>query len=131
MKFGIGMDYRLIIAGGRDFDNFTLLCAEADKIVRKRVGVEIVEGEAPGGADALSRKYAELRHLPLKPFKAEWEDFGRAAGPKRNEKMAQYAHGCLCFWDGKSPGTRSMIKLAKRYKLDLLVLNYDGVLQAV
>jgi hypothetical protein len=108
MKFGIGMDYRLIIAGGRDFDNFTLLCAEADKIVRKRVGVEIVEGEAPGGADALSRKYAE-----------------------RNEKMAQYAHGCLCFWDGKSPGTRSMIKLAKRYKLDLLVLNYDGVLQAV
>ena len=51
--------------------------------------------------------------IPVKRVPANWEKFGRSAGHRRNAEMAQYADGLVAFWDGLSPGTRSMIDLAK------------------
>ena len=46
-------------------------------------------------------------------FPADWNRFGRTAGPKRNKQMANYANTLVAFWDGKSRGTKNMIDLAK------------------
>ena len=60
----------------------------------------------------------------MKEFKADWVKYGKAAGPIRNEEMAKYADACIVFWDGKSPGAKSMIALAKKYELKLRVIYY-------
>ena len=52
--------------------------------------VEIISGHAPG-ADTLGEKFAKAYGYPLKIFLAEWNKYGKAAGPIRNEEMAKYA----------------------------------------
>ena len=41
-------------------------------------------------------------------FLADWETHGKAAGPIRNKKMAEYADRLLLIWDGESRGSKSM-----------------------
>ncbi len=109
---------KLIIAGGRDFNDYDLIRNEADKFISELdpASVIIVSGGAKG-VDALGEKYARANNFKIEIFKADWSKFGRAAGPKRNELMAQSASHLLAFWNGKSKGTKSMISLAKREKL--------------
>lgn len=38
--------------------------------------------------------------------------------------MAKYADAAIIFWDGKSHGTKSMIKLSKKQQLMLHVHKY-------
>lgn len=116
---------KIIVAGGRDFKNYTLLKETLDKLLRKRSPeeVEIVCGEA-AGADSLGKKYAIEKGMDVASFPADWDGHGRAAGPIRNGQMADYATHCLCFWDGRSKGTKNMINQAKQRNLKLLVINY-------
>lgn len=117
---------KVIIAGGRDFEDYELLKAELNLILCIRVmreDLEIVSGGAKG-ADALGERYAKEYNVPVKVFKADWNKHGKAAGPIRNAEMAKYAQGCIVFWDGKSNGTWNMIQAARNHSLILYIINY-------
>jgi hypothetical protein len=117
---------RIIIAGGRDFNDYELLKGTMDRLLRKRSAdeVEIVCGEAPG-ADSLGKRYAIENGMSVASFPADWDGHGRAAGPIRNGQMADYATHCVCFWDGRSKGTKNMINQAKQRNLHLKVVQYS------
>lgn len=88
--------------------------------------IEIISGHAPG-ADALGERFAKSYGYPLTIFPAEWNKYGKAAGPIRNEKMAKYAaeadRGILvAFPIEESSGTMNMIKLAKQYGLEVNIV---------
>ena len=108
---------RIIVAGGRDFNDYELLSAELIKYIREiapdaeRDGVAIVSGAA-AGADTLGARFARLNHMPLHVYPAEWDIYGKLAGFRRNKIMARNADYLLAFWDGKSSGTLHMIKEA-------------------
>ena len=61
-------------------------------------------------------------------FSVAWDRYGDSAGYRCNAEMAKYAseaYGVLiAFWDGQSRGTKHMIDLAKRYGLEVHVVNY-------
>jgi hypothetical protein len=116
---------KIIVAGGRDFDDEELLFDIMDKILNKREPheVQIVSGKAKG-ADRLGEKYAAARGIDVKEFPAQWDVHGVAAGPIRNEEMAEYANACVCFWDGRSKGTNDMIKRAKAHGLRFKEVRY-------
>lgn len=63
-------DYRVIIAGCRNFYNYVTL-----------------------------KERCELHP-------ADWERLGKAAGPIRNEEMAEIADALIAFWDGQSRVTK-------------------------
>jgi len=119
--------YRIIVAGGRDFKNYDLLKKNLDEIFiyfrEQKKDFEIVSGLAKG-ADTLGKKYGEDNGIHVEEFPANWDEYGRSAGYKRNEQMAIYADICICFWDGKSRGTKHMMDLSKRHGLSLFVVNY-------
>lgn len=50
----------------------------------------------------------------IETYPANWKSFGKKAGPIRNKHMADIGDFFICFWDGHSPGTRSMIELIKQ-----------------
>jgi len=107
---------KVIIAGCRNFTDYELLKEYADKILQnvvQRESIEIVSGGAKG-ADELGELYAKERGFVLTRFPAEWDKYGRAAGPKRNELMGDYADALIAFWDGKSRGTKHMIEYARK-----------------
>ena len=124
-----GNQARIIVAGGRDFNNYILLSETMDAVLERYTlsEVQIVSG-CCRGADALGELYAKEHGIPLKRFPADWLAYGKAAGPVRNRKMAEYASegegALIAFWDRKSRGTASMIRLAKKYGLQTKIITY-------
>jgi hypothetical protein len=116
--------FKCIVAGGRSFDDYEHLKATLDLYLCLKTNIEIVSGGA-SGADKLGERWANEKGIDIKLFPADWDTYGRAAGPIRNEEMAKYADACIVFWDGKSKGTLSMIESAKRYKLKLVIESYE------
>jgi predicted Rossmann fold nucleotide-binding protein DprA/Smf involved in DNA uptake len=117
--------FRVIIAGSRYFNNYELLKKQCDLILQNRQpNVIVISGKARG-ADSLGERYAKERGYQIIEFPADWNRYGRRAGPKRNELMAQNADGLIAFWDGKSKGTANMINLANRYGLKVAIVRTD------
>ena len=127
------MKYNIIIAGSRDFSNYTIVKKSLKNfLISKQTSDKptIICGMARG-ADMLGYRLAKEFKLPLKEFPADWSRFGKCAGYIRNEQMAKYAqeHGngvLFAFWDGRSKGTKLMIGLAKKYNLDIHIFNFEG-----
>ena len=117
---------RVIIAGTRTFSDYDLLCERVDDLLAKCKDkeIEIVSGGAKG-ADALGERYAEEHGLPCKVFPADWDKYGKAAGPIRNKQMAEYADACIVFWDGKSRGTNNMITEVRGRQCETCIFYYD------
>lgn len=119
-------EFRVIVAGGRDFDDYELLKSNLDSAlrnIRKRKDVIIVSGAARG-ADSLGERYAKEEGLRLESFPANWKEHGNKAGPIRNIEMAKVANALVAFWDQKSRGTDHMIRVAKRMDLKVRIINY-------
>jgi len=114
---------KVIIAGGRDFNDFNLLCKKCDFLLQNQKEIEVVSGTARG-ADQLGEKYANERDYKITRFPANWDKYKKAAGYIRNEEMAKYADALIAFWDGKSKGTEHMINLAKQYNLKVKTCKY-------
>ncbi len=101
----------------------------------------LIHGACPVGADKHADDTAKETGIQVIRFPAKWKWFGKSAGNIRNEQMIvegkpDYAY---CFWDGKSPGTRNMIKLLVQHKIahevipatgaeDAVMLGYDLIL---
>jgi len=119
---------KVIIAGGRDFKEYQLLCDTCDKVLKNQQLVQIVSGGAKG-ADALGEKYAEANGYNVKKFSADWDNLGKKAGPIRNAAMSDYADCLIAFWDGESKGTKHMIDFAKTDGLKVRVVKYKPIIQ--
>ena len=126
-------ELRIIIAGSRDFNDYELLKKSAIEIITKKTMLpdltRIVSGGARG-ADTLGERFANEMGLEITRFIPNWDGLGKRAGYVRNAEMAKFAveddnDGMLiAFWDGQSRGTKHMIDLAKRYGLEVHVVNY-------
>lgn len=115
---------RVVIAGCRYYNTYK----EAKKYIdycisniRKEYTIIIVSGCAKG-ADALGERYAKENGFMVEKYPADWKTYGNSAGPIRNKKMAKICDYVICFWDGKSAGTKSMIKYAKEYEKPLRII---------
>ena len=106
-------EYRLVVAGSRDFDDYALLSAELDKLLAGKKNITIVSGTARG-ADRLGERYATEHNLRIERFPAEWEKYHKGAGPIRNMKMVQSADAVIVFWDNESSGTKNIIECARK-----------------
>jgi hypothetical protein len=79
---------RVIVAGTRSFCN--------DAVVREAIvasGFRITEIVSGGskGVDESAERIAAENAIPLRRFPANWREYGRSAGPKRNLEMSVYA----------------------------------------
>lgn len=109
---------KVIVAGSRHFTDYTAVKSALDYYLSNQKEVEIVSGCAQG-ADSLGEQYARENGLPVKRFPADWETYGRAAGPIRNKQMAEYADALVLFWNGSSPGSKNMLENAKKMNIKI------------
>lgn len=113
---------KTIIAGSRDISNYAFI---EKAIVESGFEVSLVLSGCARGVDQLAEKWAEKNNVPVYKFPPDWKKYKRGAGPVRNRQMAEFAEACIVLWDGKSPGTKNMISLAKKYGLSLFVFRID------
>jgi len=114
---------KVIIAGGRKFNDYNLLKKSLNNILKNSSDIEVVSGKAYG-ADQLGERYANQYGYKLTQFSANWSLYGKSAGYQRNKQMAEYATHLVAFWDGKSRGTKHMIDLATEYCLKIRTIIY-------
>ena len=119
----------MIVAGGRTFQDYALLCAHLDRITAEIPGkIELISGHAPG-ADTLGERYAREHKIKLRVFQARWDLYGKAAGVLRNQQMMEYALRrsaiAVFFWDGSSRGTRDAIRRALKAGIDTRIIRIE------
>ena len=117
---------KFIIAGGRNFNNRTIMFPILSKYI-DNLKDTIISGDAQG-TDMLGIEWANALGIPVQHFPAKWEKYGKSAGFIRNSEMAEHADALIAFWDGKSKGTAHMIKTMKSKWKKYWVFNYSGEL---
>lgn len=119
----------ILICGTRTFDLGLIMPYVMAPVILPIVkDIQIIEGGADG-ADYRGRLMAQYYGWPYKTYEADWDKYGKSAGPKRNEQMAQYCSlfrisHCFAFWDGKSRGTANMILQATNYGMQVHTHRY-------
>jgi hypothetical protein len=81
---------RVLVCGGRDFTDQTLLERTLHGLHRARVFTALIEGDAPG-ADRMAGAWAEVQGIDHEVFRADWAGRGTKAGPIRNQQMLEEA----------------------------------------
>ena len=116
--------YRVIIAGSRDFSDYNILREQCNAVLADKSQTHqiIIVSGAARGADRLGEQYAAERGYAISRKPADWNKYGRAAGPIRNEEMAKEADALIAFWDGESRGTKNMIELASKHHLESIII---------
>jgi len=113
---------RILVCGDRNFTDYELLCDvlqdyNSDKTV-------IIEGGA-SGADSLARQWAIERYIDFKEYPADWEKYGKAAGPIRNKQMLDEGKPelVITFLAKDSKGTKNMIEQATKANVPVKMIN--------
>ena len=117
------MEVKIVVAGSREYTNYNEAKKFIDKCIsriRKNNKIIIISGGARG-ADTLGEEYAKENGFKIERYLADWETYGKSAGPIRNKMMAQNCNYVICFWDGKSAGTKTMIEYAKQYNKEMRI----------
>lgn len=108
------------IIGSRDYAWPENVVEAVEYLCVEHPGWKLVSGAARGpdkwAADAARERDVRVLELP-----ADWS-LGRGAGFLRNHEIIGRADVVIAFWDGKSPGTRHSIGLARAQRKQLLVV---------
>lgn len=101
---------KLIVCGGRDWADAGAVNRVLSVAHERRNIAMIITGGAKG-ADSLAARWAHANGVPYLTVPANWERFGDAAGPIRNQWMLdQVVDGVIAFPGGR--GTAHMVGIA-------------------
>jgi len=115
---------RVLVTGGRDFDNESLLEAALDKLHEVYKFDVLIHGNAKG-ADFLADFWAKSNDINVISCPADWETYGYAAGTVRNKKMLveHKPELVIAFSGGK--GTANMVSIAEKAGVKIIKINEE------
>lgn len=102
---------KIIVCGGRRYSDANFAHRYLDGLDERQGPLTIITGSKKG-ADGLACDWAAWRLRPLLVIEADWDSYGKQAGPIRNRLMvtSQRPDAVIAFPGGK--GTSNMIKTA-------------------
>lgn len=122
----------VIVCGGRSFANYPAVEKYLDMLHAIFRFDLVIHGDNKGhqgkpGADQLADRWATSRHVDVKKFWAEWDKYGKSAGPIRNRIMIILGkpHVVIAFPGGK--GTRNMMLQAGDHGIKVIDLSKEDV----
>ena len=113
---------RVLVCGGRFFNKKELLTKVLDNLHKSTPIEVIIEGDAPG-ADRLAGYWARKNKIDDLKFKADWDKFGRSAGPIRNRLMLKEGKPDMVIAFEGGAGTANMIKISKEANVQVEEIN--------
>lgn len=118
-------EYRILVCGGRDYDDAERLVKELDIIVAEYVPKDarlvLIHGGAHG-ADAIAESWAEWHNLDIMAFPADWDRYGRAAGVIRNAQMLEEGQPDLVVAAPGGTCTANMVRQAQAAGIPTIIL---------
>ena len=118
---------RVLVCGSRNWNDYVPIF---DRVAKLPKDATIIEGGASGAdewASVAARKY-KLKH---ERFPANWKEYGRSAGPIRNQQMLESGIDLvLAFRKNNSRGTTDMIDRAAKASVPIEIVDipYEATL---
>jgi len=110
---------RVLVCGGRTFNDAALLDSTLSKIHSERVFNSVIYGGARG-ADSLAGWWAFHKKIPTVVFPVDWKLYAESAGSIRNKRMLSDGRPQLVVAFPGGPGTAHMVKIAREVKLEVI-----------
>lgn len=107
---------KILIAGSRSITGGPeVLDSVLDLFGIDRASISLVVHGSTKGADTIGKLWAEKNHVPHTgdKYKINWKKNGlynRGAGNELNNLLVEVCDLAVVLWDGKSSGTRNLIK---------------------
>lgn len=99
---------RVLVCGGRTYAEQGRMSEVLDELRP----TEIITGGAKG-ADTLAENWARYNRVYVNVFPAQWREYGRAAGPRRNQQMIDQGQPELVLAFPGGDGTADMVRRAQ------------------
>lgn len=115
-----GNTMRVLVCGSRHFQDYELLKETLDGYEF----TEIIHGKARG-ADTLAGDYGRSNGIEVREFPADWNKYGRGAGPIRNSQMLKEGKPelVIAFRAPDSRGTQNMIDQAQKAGVEVRIID--------
>lgn len=105
---------RVLVCGGRDYQNYAKIKEELDKIEISY----LISGGAKG-ADTSAELYALEKNISIRVYMAQWARDGKSAGYIRNQEMLEKGKPDLVIAFPGGKGTANMVKIAKEAGIEV------------
>ena len=118
---------RVLVCGDRYWNDWQYLYDTLDEL-KDKIDV-IIEGEAPG-ADTMALRWAKDSGIPVERYPAQWDKYGKSAGPIRNKQMLDEGKPDLVIAFhaniSASRGTKNMISQAQAAGIQVILEPLDA-----
>ena len=115
--------FKVIITGGKDFDDMELMTSKLDKILSQAADIEICITDRRG-AEKCAKRYAKKKDYKLRIFDINWNK-GRNEGARVAREMMNYADAIVIFDNDDDTYSASMIKHADYSHMQKRVVRYE------
>lgn len=115
---------RILVCGGRDFADRDLVFRTLDALAHRTIIDAVIEGDARG-ADRIAGYWARkgrIKNLKFPILPAEWDAYGKSAGPIRNRRMLAEGRPDLVVAFPGGRGTADMVRAARAAGIDVLII---------
>lgn len=107
-------DIHLAIVGSRKYNDADTFCDHVDAWIKEHGKPKTIISGGAAGADTLAALYARAHNISLTLYQPDWKQFGRAAGPKRNQQIVDACSHVLAFPSQHGRGTQDTMRKANR-----------------
>lgn len=121
----------VLCSGDREWDDLPVIQHCFDELIDEFGEITlVVQGECRG-ADIMCRDEAKRRDIPVVGYPANWNKYGKSAGPIRNREMLD-KHPDVDLVIGfhnnleESKGTKDMLTEAQRREINTLHIRVNG-----
>lgn len=118
---------KVLICGAREWKDYNMIWADlAELSTLHRIDL-VIDGQAHG-ADSLGHLAAVRLGLPTLRLPANWERYGRAAGPIRNRAMLREKPDLVLAyhdWFPASKGTKDMVTISRKAGVEVRVRSHN------
>ena len=116
------MDGVVIVSGGRNFREKNYVFQMLTEFHNGLLGpIELLVTGAAKGVDRIALLWAMENEVEFHGMPAKWSQYGKKAGPYRNENMLiEHNPDAVLLFPG-GPGTANMKKLANTFKVSHIV----------
>ena len=118
--------FKVLVCGGRDFKKWSIIFNHLKTLHEKHNITHIITGGADG-ADSYAKGCARELGIQTVECDANWNLYGKAAGPIRNRNMLDLQPDLVIAFPG-GKGTASMKALAQQAGIEVIELESNSVI---
>lgn len=125
MSKGKQNNMRVIVCGSRDWTDAEFVYRELDQIHKRLRITTVIEGNA-FGVDRMAGYWARRNKIDNLKFRADWEKYGKAAGPIRNGQMIKDGKPDRVIAFPGGVGTSDMVRQAHAADIEVITIEAKG-----